>query len=488
MIKFFRKNAQTIGWIIVITFVGTMFTGTFFMRGMFKQRSATQQAPQDLSNEIALIGNVPLNLRFFSNAFNNMLNRIYKSVGTRNIDPEILEYALLNAFEETFQHTAFFMGAEEQHMKVSGKELDAELAAIYKDYQLKDLRALKEFLKKNQYPYKIFITQLKEDMLARKFAMMLTQGINITDKDVENSLTRIYVQHILIKNELTSTADKRQIEKINQEVLKKMSQIKKEIFAGLSFEEAAQKYSEDPSSKLEGGDLGWFGVDELPPSFEKIAFSLEKGEVSDPVQTMMGYHLIKVIDKTINRPQDFNFDKAKESLLNTRRNQRLEGYLQEKRLQLKILDPQILAVFAKQKGDFQQAQVLYEGLIAKNPASPVPHYLLARLYDLEASGNARLQLIEDELNRASIKLELNPSYDFPELHLEMAKLYLKKKNYQGVQKELGRVWQLATQNVLALGKLKTFYQTSGDLTNKLRTEKEIERIQKLKKSESEQIK
>ncbi len=63
----------------------------------------------------------------------------------------------------------------------------------------------------------------------------------------------------------------------------------------ISFEEAAQKYSKCPSGR-NGGDLGYFERGKMVPAFENAAFSLPVGEVSAPVKTNFGYHLIKVYD------------------------------------------------------------------------------------------------------------------------------------------------------------------------------------------------
>lgn len=74
-------------------------------------------------------------------------------------------------------------------------------------------------------------------------------------------------------------------------------QVKTEIAEGLAFEEAAMQYSSCPS-KERGGQLGSFGKGRMVPEFEAAAFELPIGEVSAPVQTQFGYHLIVVDDKT----------------------------------------------------------------------------------------------------------------------------------------------------------------------------------------------
>ena len=70
--------------------------------------------------------------------------------------------------------------------------------------------------------------------------------------------------------------------------------LKKEIEEGkITFEDAAKKYSTCPSGQY-GGDLGYFGRNQMVKEFENAAFTLPLGKVSDPVRTQFGYHLIKV--------------------------------------------------------------------------------------------------------------------------------------------------------------------------------------------------
>jgi peptidyl-prolyl cis-trans isomerase C len=73
----------------------------------------------------------------------------------------------------------------------------------------------------------------------------------------------------------------------------KAKEIQDEIHQGLSFEEAAQKYSTCPSRQV-GGDLGEFERGKMVPEFEEAAFNLKEGELSEPVKTQFGYHLIKL--------------------------------------------------------------------------------------------------------------------------------------------------------------------------------------------------
>jgi len=74
-----------------------------------------------------------------------------------------------------------------------------------------------------------------------------------------------------------------------------------EIKKGTDFAELAKQKSKDPGAAAEGGDLGYFGKDQMVPEFAEAAFKLNKGDVSEPVKTQFGWHIIKVEDKR-NKP------------------------------------------------------------------------------------------------------------------------------------------------------------------------------------------
>jgi peptidyl-prolyl cis-trans isomerase C len=81
---------------------------------------------------------------------------------------------------------------------------------------------------------------------------------------------------------------------------------------GGDFVTIAKEKSKDPGSKESGGDLGYFTKDQMVPEFAEVAFKLDKGQLSDPVKTQFGWHVLKVEDKR-NRPIP-EFDKVKDQI------------------------------------------------------------------------------------------------------------------------------------------------------------------------------
>jgi peptidyl-prolyl cis-trans isomerase D len=125
---------------------------------------------------------------------------------------------------------------------------------------------------------------------------------NIQQYQVPN---RVHAEHVLFMTVGKTDAEVDEIKKNAEDVLK---QAKK----GGKFEDLAKKYSEDPGSKEKGGDLGWITQGQTVPEFEKTAFGLDKGQISDLVKTQYGFHIIKVLEKEAARTK--TFDEVKDSL------------------------------------------------------------------------------------------------------------------------------------------------------------------------------
>ncbi len=126
-----------------------------------------------------------------------------------------------------------------------------------------------------------------------------TDRVKVTDKEIAQYYQahegayrvpeRVRVRHILIK--LSPKASKEEVAKARKEALK----IEKLAKSGKDFAKLAEKYSQGPSAK-NGGDLGYFARGTMVKPFEDAVFSMKKGEISGPIRTRFGFHIIKVLD------------------------------------------------------------------------------------------------------------------------------------------------------------------------------------------------
>ncbi|OJW94642.1 peptidylprolyl isomerase [Thiobacillus sp. 65-1402] len=125
--------------------------------------------------------------------------------------------------------------------------------------------------------------------------------LKLNDKrglDVALNVTQTHARHILIKtNELTSESDARN----------RLLQLKERVDNGVKFDELARLHSEDASAS-KGGDLGWINPGDTVPDFEKAMDALQPGEVSAPIQSPFGWHLIQVLER---REQDVTQERQK---------------------------------------------------------------------------------------------------------------------------------------------------------------------------------
>lgn len=141
------------------------------------------------------------------------------------------------------------------------------------------------------------------------FPVKTRNGYHLIKKnDHRKARGKVKVAHIMLLAPNSMPKEKRQEKK------EKINEIYHRIKEGAAFEKLARKLSEDKNSAQNGGELPWFGVGKMVPEFEKTAFSVDdKGEISKPFKTSVGWHIIKLIDKkTLG-----SFEKEKEQLQRT---------------------------------------------------------------------------------------------------------------------------------------------------------------------------
>lgn len=215
--------------------------------------------------------------------------------------------------------------AKKQKVDVSEEDIQNNIDKIIKNYGGEE-----EFNQAiEQYGYTL--EDLKKDIATNvKIKKLLEPNISIseeemlnyfeTNKETFNQKEEVRARHILVATEEEA-----------KEVLEKLK-------AGGDFSELAKEYSLDESNKESGGELGFFGRGKMVAEFEETAFTLKLNEISEPVKTDYGYHIIEVEEKKEAKEANYeeNKDAIKEILLEEKIPTEYEEWYQKKLTENKV--------------------------------------------------------------------------------------------------------------------------------------------------------
>ncbi len=142
------------------------------------------------------------------------------------------------------------------------------------------------------------LAEIEKNYLAQKYFERKVAGLKINEKEVKEYYEKNKeeykepegrrVKHILIY--VSKDADNA----TKEEAFKKANEIREKLLKGANFAELAKMYSDDTGSKEKGGDLGIIRKGQTIPEFEKEIFKLKQGEISTPIESPFGYHIVKV--------------------------------------------------------------------------------------------------------------------------------------------------------------------------------------------------
>lgn len=146
----------------------------------------------------------------------------------------------------------------------------------------------------------------RNQILVQRMQSTILDQVNITPKEVKafyNSIPPDSIPYLSAEVELSELVIKPEVNKEERtKALQKVLDIRNRIIdGGEDFAELASKYSDDIGSGRRGGDLGFAQRGTFVPEFEAIAYTLEKGEISEPVETEFGFHILQLIKRAGNR-------------------------------------------------------------------------------------------------------------------------------------------------------------------------------------------
>jgi peptidyl-prolyl cis-trans isomerase SurA len=185
---------------------------------------------------------------------------------------------------------------------VTSSEVDEAMEDVQKQNNITDPQQFEQLLSREGYTlksYRDFLT--KQISRSRLMQMKVATKVKVTEEDLKAAYAQyaqlegeefeVHARHILVMLDAKATPE--QVE----EARKKAEAIAEEARRpGMNFEALARARSEGPS-KEDGGDLGFFRRGVMVPAFEQAAFSLKEGEVSNPIRTNFGWHVLKVEER-----------------------------------------------------------------------------------------------------------------------------------------------------------------------------------------------
>ncbi|WP_044748804.1 peptidylprolyl isomerase [Bacillus alveayuensis] len=216
-----------------------------------------------------------------------------------------------------------------KEFKVTDKEIEKEIENLKKMYGPQYEIAVQ------QNGEKAIRDMVKLDLLRQKAAM---KDIKVTEEEMKKYYDeykpKVKASHILVDDEKTA------------------NEIKAKLDKGEDFAKLAKEYSKDPGSAENGGDLGWFGSGEMVKEFEDAAYALKVGEISKPVKSEYGYHIIKVTDKEEKKSfeemkEEIEFELKKSKLDPTKVQSEVEKLVEK--ANVKVNDEQLKDVFESEE-------------------------------------------------------------------------------------------------------------------------------------------
>ena len=162
-----------------------------------------------------------------------------------------------------------------ENYEVTDEEVDAE----YNSNKEELGESFDQFLTQNNQTEESYKKVIRLNLLQEK---ALTEDVEVTDEEIQAHYdrqgTELNARHILVADEETANS------------------IKKELDEGGDFAALAEKNSTDTGSAAKGGNLDWFGPGAMVPEFEEVAYGLKVDEISEPVASEFGFHIIQVLD------------------------------------------------------------------------------------------------------------------------------------------------------------------------------------------------
>jgi peptidyl-prolyl cis-trans isomerase C len=320
---------------------GTQASGTPAASGTATQLQPpvpVKPVPAELPDVLARVNGESVKKADFDRMIKTMESRAKQPIPADRRD-EIMRGAL----DQLITYTVLSQESKSRGIKVETAEIDAKMAQLKAqfptqqafDKALKDRGMTVESLRKDAQ-VDLSVTKLMDAEVATLPGPSDAEAKEFYDKNPDKFKEdeQVRASHILIR--VDEKADAATKQKARAEIDAVLKQVK----AGGDFAKLAQEHSQDGSAS-QGGDLNYFNKGQMVAPFDKVAFELKPGQLSDVVTTQFGYHIIKVTDKKPGRtvPFDEAQGKIKEFLGSQKKQQHADEFINglKKKSKIEIL-------------------------------------------------------------------------------------------------------------------------------------------------------
>lgn len=276
----------------------------------------------DNNTVVAKVSGEEIKKEEFKKVFEIFKNQYEKQFGTEVWEQELegrkfIEVAREKLLDMLVDERLQLKKATELGITVTDEEVNSEIENTKKYFDTEE--KFNEYLKVQGMDLEYFKQSMRKELIISKLTEKLTANIAVTDEEVkvyydthQSEFMKVKASHVLLDT-------KEEAEKI-------LARAK----AGEDFAELAKQNSKDPSAKENSGNLDYFGHGDMVEPFEKAAFALKPGEISDVVQTDFGFHVIKVEDSKLDTFEDVK-EQLKATMLSDKKNAEYEKLLADMR-------------------------------------------------------------------------------------------------------------------------------------------------------------
>jgi len=437
---------------VAVVFAATMFYGLGYT-GVKNIKSGAKKG------SIAAINGKEIDHK----RFEQTLNRLFTQSKER-VKPEQAMLYQTMALEQVIDFT-LMLNEGKRHFGVSRVEMDQTMDQIMQMNKIPSMNALDAALKNVGQNLASFKSSLKEEIIVSKMVQRIKGEVKVTPED----LREVKSSHILIMPRGND-------EKADFEARAKAEDILKKIKAGANFAQMARQYSDDKGSGEKGGELGYFTTGSMVPEFEKIAFSLKPGEMSDVIRTQYGYHIVKVEDTRLRKISQKGKD-INEEVLADKQEKAYRNWLYglRQKAKIEVNEPLIRAHSLLLTGKINDAIAAYNEASIENPTNPYVHLFL---------GDAYMQAGNTDLALAEYRKTAEISGADPGLLISLGDIYAGMKNRDLAIAQYERASLIAGDNKALHTELKTIFNKMGAYSDAEKESAELKRIEKKEKFES----